>query len=269
VLSLSEAAAIKPAKLAREAKNVRILTIDVERFAGRWRSWDNQPRFLAANQMLQAPRVFCFAAKWLHEKKPVTFDERDGHEQMTRAAWDLMSAADVIVTYNGTKADVPWLNEHFLDYGLGPTAPFKHVDLIKTNRQRFNLPYRSLDYLAGRVLGAAKMKTDYTLWDLCEAGDEAAYKKMLAYNAKDVALTEQLMLELLPWITDMPHMGMLISDGDTQRCYACGRTITDAQRWSKPARAFVREYALYRCECQAWNRTTFLTGKAQYTRSVR
>lgn len=255
--------------LAREAKNVRILTLDVERFAGRWRSWDNQPRFLAANQMLQPPRVFCFAAKWLHEKKAVTFDERDGHQAMTEAAWDLMSQADVLVTYNGTKADVPWLNEHFLDYGLGPAAPFKHVDLIKTNRQRFNLPYRSLDYLSGRVVGASKIKTDYTLWDRCEAGDKDAYRDMLAYNCKDVVLTEQVMLELLPWITDMPHMGMLISDGEQHRCYACGRQITEAQRWSKPARAYVREYALYRCECQSWNRSTFLIGKGQFTRSVR
>jgi hypothetical protein len=255
--------------LAPAAKNVKILTLDVERFPGRWRSWDNQPRFLRADQMLQAPRVFCFAAKWLHDKKPVTFDERGGHREMTEQAWSLMSEADVLVTYHGTKADVPWLNEHFLDHKLGPTAPVKHIDLIKTNRARFNLPYRSLDYLSGRVLGNSKLKTDSTLWDRCEAGDEAAYAEMLAYNAKDVALTEQLMLEILPWITDMPHMGMLIADGEQHRCYACGRQITEAQRWAKPARAYVREYALYRCSCQAWNRSTFLTGKAQFTRSVR
>lgn len=263
-VSLSERLTLAPA-----AKSVRILTIDVERFAGRWRSWDNQPRFLAASQMLQPPRIFCFAAKWLDEKKPVTFDERGGHRKMIEAAWNLLSEADVIVTYNGTKADVPWLNEHFLDYNLGPSAPFKHIDLIKSNRQRFNLPYRSLDYLANRVMGVGKVKTDHELWDLCEVGDSAAYRKMLAYNCKDVVLTEQLMLEMLPWLTDLPHMGMLISDGEGQRCYACGRQITESQRWSKPARAYVREYALYRCSCQAWNRTTYLTGKAQHTRAIR
>lgn len=255
--------------LAKAAKNVRILTIDVERFPGRWRSWDNQPKFLSAAQMIQPPRIFMFAAKWLGEKKAITYDERNGHEAMIRAAWDLLSAADVIVTYNGTRADVRWLNDHFNDYRLGPAAPFKHIDLIKTNRQQFNLPYRSLDYLAGRVVGAHKIKTDHELWDQCEEGNPEAYAKMLAYNRKDVALTEQLMLELLPWITDMPHMGMLISDGQNQRCYACGRVITESQRWSKPARAFFREYALYRCECQAWNRTSFLTGKPQFTRPVR
>lgn len=255
--------------LAKAASNVKILTIDVERFPGRWRSWDNMPRFLRADQMIQAPRIFMIGAKWLHDKKPIVFDERDGHEAMIERSWDLLSEADVVCTYNGTKADVRWLNEHFLDYKLGPTAPFKHVDLIKSNRARFNLPYRSLDYLAGRVVGSHKDKTDGALWDRCEDGDDTAYDTMARYCGKDVTLTEQLMLELLPWITDMPHMGVLVSDGEQQRCYACARPLTEAQRWSKPARAYVREYALYRCRCQAWNRTTFLTGKPQYTRPVR
>jgi hypothetical protein len=219
--------------------------------------------------MLQPPRIFMFAAKWLHEKKPVVFDERAGHRAMIEQAWELLSQADVICTYNGSKADVPWLNEHFLDYGLGPAAPFKHVDLIKTNRARFNLPYRSLDYLAGRVLDAHKIKTDSELWDLCEAGDEAAYAKMTKYNVSDVRLTEHLMIELLPWLTDMPHMGLLISDGESMRCWACGAQITEKQRWSKPARAYVREYALYRCSCLAWNRSTWLAGNPLHTRPVR
>lgn len=256
--------------LSRAAKNVKVLTIDVERYPGRWRSWDNQPRFLRADQMIQPPRIFCFAAKWLHEKQPVTVDERGGHEQMTRAAWDLLSEADVVVTYNGTKADIPWLNEHFLDYNLGPAAPFKHVDLIKSNRQRFNLPYRSLDYLSGRVLGAAKMRTEGDLWTQCEAGDEAAYRKMLAYNVKDIALTEQLYLELIPWLTDQPHMGQLIDDGEAMRCAGCGHKLTEKDRWQKPARAYVRSYALYRCaRCGSWNRSTFLTGKPLLTRPVK
>lgn len=231
-------------RLDKAAKNVKILTLDVERFPGRWKSWDNMPRFLSADKMIQAPRIFMFAAKWLHEKKPVAWDERAGHAAMIEQAWNLISECDVLVTYNGTKADVPWLNEHFLDYGLGPTAPFKHIDLIKTNRQRFNLPYRSLDYLAGRVMGTGKVKTDGSLWDRCEDGDPAAYADMTKYNLGDVVLTESLMLELLPWITDMPHMGMLVSDGEQHRCYACGKPITAAQRWSKPARAYVREYAI-------------------------
>lgn len=256
-------------RLAPAAKNVKILTIDVERSPGRWYSWDPFPKFLGPEKLIDAPRIIAVAYKWLHEKKPVVIDERDGHEAMIRSAWEVISAADVIITYNGTKADVPWFNEHFLEYGLGPTAPVKHVDLIKSNRQRWNLPYRRLDYLAGRVLGSAKDHTTFQLWLDCLAGDDAAWKTMRKYAAKDVTLTEQLYLELLPWLTDQPHLGMLIQDGEGMRCSTCGQKITEENRWSKPARAFVREYALYRCQCTAWNRSTFLTGKAQFTRPVR
>lgn len=257
------------AKLSRAAKHVRILTLDVERAPGQWWSWDPFPKFLGPEKMTQAPRIMSFGAKWLHEKQTIVRDERAGHEAMIREAWELISEADVLVTYNGTKADVPWLGEHFLDYGLGPAAPVKHVDLIKTNRARWNLPYRRLDYLAGRVTGAGKDQTNFQLWLDCMAGDAAAWDRMNRYCAKDVKLTEQLYLELLPWLTDQPHMGSLIADGETFRCYACGEKLTPAQRWSKPARAYVRSYELYRCTCQAWNRSTFLTGTPQHTRPVR
>lgn len=257
------------ARLGKAAQHVKILTLDVERSPGRFWSWDPYPRFLSPEKMIEPPRIMSFAAKWLHEKQPIVADERAGHEVMIRQAWELISEADVMVTYNGTRADVKWLNEHFRDYGLGPAAPVKHVDLIKTNRDRWNLPYRRLDYLAGRVLGASKDHTDFQLWLDCLAGDPAAWDRMNRYCVKDVKLTEQLYLELLPWLTDQPHIGSLVADGEGMRCYACGRKLTPKHRWSKPARAYVRSYELFRCECQAWNRSTFLTGTAQFTRPVR
>lgn len=219
--------------------------------------------------MIEAPRIISFAAKWLDEKKPIVVDERGGHRAMIEHLWALLSEADVVVTYNGEKADIPWANEHFAEYRLGPPAPFKHVDLFKSNSARFKLPYRSLDFLAGRTLGAEKLKTDFSLWLGCLAGDEKSWSKMRSYNGKDVVLTEQLYLELLPWLKDQPHIGSIADDGEGMHCYACGRVLTAKHQWSKPARAYVRAYQLYRCECMAWNRSTFLKGTAQFTRPVR
>lgn len=269
-MKLRDAAERVPRRLAKAARNVKILTLDVERTPGVFYSWDVAPKFLGPEKLIERPRIMCFAAKWLHEKKPIVVDERGSHEVMVRAAWELISEADVLVTYNGTRADVPWLNEHFLEYGFGPAAPVKHVDLIKTNRKQWNLPYRRLDYLAGRVLDAGKQSTNFQLWLDCMAGDAAAWDRMRRYNAQDVRITEQLYLELLPWLTDSPHMGILVSDGNQSRCSYCGEGITESDLWSKPARAFVREYALYRCSrCKGWNRSTILIGKPQFTRPVR
>lgn len=265
-MSLAEAF---KAELAPAAAHVKILTLDVERSPGMFYSWGPVPKFLSPDKLIEAPRIICFGAKWMG-RKPVVVDERAGHEAMIRQAWDLLSEADAVVTYNGAKADIPWLNEHFLDYGLGPAAPFKHIDLIKTNRAQWSLPYRRLDYLAGRVLDAGKDPTEFQLWLDCLAGDDAAWKRMRDYNTKDVVLTEQLYLELLPWVVGGPHMGVLVGDGQTMRCHACGSVVTESDRVSKRARAYIREYGLYRCEhCGAWNRSTFLEGTRQHTRPVR
>jgi len=258
------------AQLSPAASTVKIGTIDIETTPHQMWSFDVTPRFLGPEKMIQPSRILSFAFKWLHEKTPLIVDERDGHEAMIRQAWTLLSDADVIVTYNGFKFDVPRLQDAFRDYRLGPPAPFKHVDLIKSNRAQFDLPYRRLDYLAGRVLNASKDKTDIDLWFACMAGDAKAWDRMRAYNAKDVVLTEQLYLELLPWLVDQPHMGMLIDDGEGHRCAFCGTVVTEEMRWAKPARAFVRSYTLYRCShCLGWNRSTLLRGTAQFRRRVR
>jgi DNA polymerase elongation subunit (family B) len=267
---LEELAALDAARKTTFDKSVKaqvkILTIDVERAPGSFLSWDPFPKFLGPEKMLQPSRIICFAAKWFGEKEVIFYDERDGHRQMIEAAWRLLTEADVVVTYNGDKADVPWFNEHFADYGLGPAAPFKSVDLIKSNRQRFNLPYRRLDYLASRYIGASKDHTDFQLWLDCMAGDEKQWARMRRYNENDVRLTEKVYLRLLPWITNSPHFGMLT--GQSRACPFCGSP--KLVRTGKTVAAFVQKYSLLRCQaCLGWSREVFKMQDPNFTRAVR
>jgi hypothetical protein len=265
-VSLAERA--KLPRLAKAAKHVKVLTIDVERAPGVGYFWDPWGANITPDKMQSEPRIMSFAAKWLGDKNVIFHDERSGHEAMIRAGWDLLSEADIVVTYNGEKADIPWFNEHFADYGLGPTAPFKSVDLIKSNRKKFKLVYRRLDYLAGRYVGAVKDHTDFQLWLDCLAGDAKQWARMQKYNENDVRLTEKLYLQLLPWLVDQPHMGVMIGDGNQRRCSFCGGA--KLRLHTKQVHAFVRTYQLFRCEsCLGWNRSTILTGQGQFTRPIR
>lgn len=262
-MSLSD----KANQLAPIAKNIRILTVDVERAPGMGYFWDAWGTNITPDKLISPPRMICFAAKWLGDKQVIFHDERDGHENMIRAAWDLLTEADVVITYNGEKADIPWFNEHFADYRLGPAAPFKSVDLIKTNRKRFKLTYRRLDYLAGRYLGASKDHTDWQLWLDCMAGDPVAWDKMRRYNENDVRLTERLYLQLLPWLTDQPHIGVLSGVSAEWSCPTCGSSKITKQQ--KLANAYIRQYTLFRCDhCGAWLRDQFLRGEPVRTRKV-
>lgn len=255
-------------KLDKRARNIRILTLDIERAPAIGYAWDMWQQNITPDKLISPPRTMCFAAKWLGDRNVTVIDERDGHQAMIEKAWELISEADVLITYNGEKADIPWLNEHFADYGLGPAAPYKSVDLIKTNRRQFKLPYRRLDYLAGRYMGEAKHHTEFQLWIDCMAGDPKAWDRMRKYNANDVVLTEKLYLRMLPWLVDQPHIGVLSGVRSEWTCPRCGSDKITKQE--KVTNAFVRQYSLWRCSnCLGWLRDQFLRGEPVRTRSVR
>ncbi len=268
-MSIRDALAAERA-LVKNAPRARILTIDIEFFPGTAYWWSALDQFLPTERYITTPRLACFAAKWLGDKEVLFHDEREGAGPMAQAAWDLLTEADVVITYNGHRYDLPHLNETFADHGLGPAAPFKHVDLIKTNKQRFALPSRKLDYLAGRLGVGSKMKHEgFDLWRKCMDGDTKAWDTMRRYNMQDVRITERVYLQLLPWLDGQTHIGVIGGANKGWACPQCGSTVT---AWHKKVRAFVREYQLYRCDnptCRAWSRSNFLTGEPVFTRPVR
>lgn len=267
-MSLAAKVAAK-AKLDPVAKHVRLLTLDIETRPMITYGWGLFKQFHSIDQIVDHGGLLCFAAKWLGSNEVLFWSERDGHDTMVQAAWDVMSQADVLVTYNGFKFDVPKLNNEFLLSGLGPTAPFKHVDLMRSNRRQFQLASRKLDYLAQRTgTGHKTHHTGFQLWTDCMAGDEKAWALMERYNKQDVRLTEQLYLKLLPWLVDQPHIAVMAGDTSGWRCPHCGSA--KVTNYGKKVHAFVRSYQLMRCaDCLGWARSVFLEGTAQFTRPVR
>jgi len=260
----------RAAQLDKVASSVRILTIDIETRPMVVYSWGLFKQFHSIDQIVDHGGMLCFAAKWLGEKNTLFYSvEHDGYEVMVQAAWDLLTAADIVITYNGNRFDIPRLNNEFMLAGLGPAAPFKSVDLIKSNRKQFDLASRKLDYLAQRNgAGHKTHHTGFKLWTDCMAGDQRAWVLMEKYNRQDVALTERLYLKLLPWLIDQPHVGVMSGDSNGWRCPHCGSD--KIRQHGKKVHAFVRSYQLYRCsKCQGWLRSNFLTGEPQFTRSVR
>lgn len=237
--------------LAPEAKNVKILTIDIEwrpMQSYHWGLWDQN---VGITQIVDDGGLLCFAAKWFGRKEIMFFSENDGHDFMVRQAHSLLSQADIVVTYNGDKYDVKKLNQEFMLAGMGPAKPFKSIDLVKTNRNRFDLPSRKLDYLVQRTGVGAKVKHQgFDLWIGCMNGDADAWKLMEKYNRGDVKVTEGAYVRLLPWITNAPHLAMFT--GDTFACPHCGsRKLTRDGATS----TLLQRYPLFQCgNCTGWSR---------------
>lgn len=253
--------------LAEDAKNVRILTIDIESkpmLVYSWGLWDQNH---SIGQIVDHGGMICFAAKWAGTDEIIFKSvHHDGYKAMLQSAWDLLTEADIIVTYNGVRYDVKRLNNEFLLAGMRPPKPYKHVDLIKTNKARFDLPSRKLDYLVQRLgIGAKQDTGGFQLWIDCMAGDTAAWETMRTYNIQDVKVTEAAYLRLLPWLTDSPHLGMYSADGKI--CPYCGskKLKTDGN-----VHTYVQSYWAFECgHCGGWSRSTGRLQDATVTRSIR
>jgi len=231
----------------------RVLTIDIESKPMQAYVWSKKADWIPDSMLIDPGGMMCFAAKWLGDDEVLYYSDYDnGHAATVRAAHDLLSRADVVITYNGDRYDVKRLNNEFLQAGLAPPKPFRSIDLFKTNRARFDLPSRKLDYIAQATgVGAKVEHAGFQLWIDCMGGDPEAWAKMREYNEGDVRLTERLYVRLLPWLTNVPHMGMFSTEGgDCPYCAHESLTKSGTNTYT-----FVQEYELFSCDnCGGWSR---------------
>jgi hypothetical protein len=254
-------------KLAPEAKNIRILTLDIEwrpMVSYHWGLWDQN---ISMGQIIDDGGLLCFAAKWMGSKEILFYSENDGHQVMVQAAHDLLTEADILVTYNGDKYDIKKLNGEFMLAKMSPPKPFKSIDVMKSNKGRFDLPSRKLDFLAQRTgVGAKTVHTGFALWVDCIAGDPKAWALMEKYNRQDVKVTEGCYLRILPWMTNTPHLGMY-----TQGQFSCPYCAsTKLKRHVDPTHTLVQAYTLFECtNCHGWVRGVTRQQDPTRTRAIR
>lgn len=236
--------------LREVTRDPRILTLDIEVSPAIVMSWGLHEQRISTDAVLEAPRVLCFAAKWIGEKRIRFHDERDGRQEMIEAAWNLLNDADIVVTYNGPSFDNKHLRREMLHAGLTPPSPWQDVDLLRVNRREFRHLSNKLGFVVDSLgLDSKEDSGGLATWKAVLDGDEKAWARMRRYCKQDVAVTEQLFHVLRPWIK-LPHAGLWT--GDQAGCYACASTrlIPDGVVRSK-ANAWLQ----LRCDdCGAWNR---------------
>jgi len=194
--------------------------LDIETSPNTAHIWGLRDQYINPEHLLESSYVLCWAAKW-HGQREVMFASVNNMkpENMLRKIHDLVSEADAVVHYNGSRFDMPILNKEFLLHHLAPPAPYKQIDLLKVVRKEFRFPSNKLDYIAQRLgLGKKTPHEGYQLWVKCMNKDPAAWKVMEKYNKQDVVLLEKVYDRLLPWIKSHPNHNLYGGDG----CPNCG-----------------------------------------------
>lgn len=197
--------------------------LDIETAPHRVYVWGLWKQNVAINQIVEPGYTLCWAAKWYGQKK-VMFDSvhESNAREMTKHVHKLLDEADVVCHYNGSKFDIPTLNNEFMLCNLSPPSQYKELDLLKTARQRFRFPSNKLDYISQQLgLGEKTKHMGMDMWRDCMDGCPKAWRIMKRYNKQDVKLLEDLYLKLLPWIKAHPNWGLYL-DSDRPTCRNCG-----------------------------------------------
>lgn len=231
---------------------MKILLLDIEcapNLATVWGIWQQN---IALNQLLESSYTLCYAAKWYGESK-IMFDSvyKSNRKHMLQGIHKLMDEADAIVHYNGLQFDIKMLNGEFLQSGMPPPSPAKHIDLLRVARSQFRFVSNKLDYVAQR-LGLGK-KTDHEgheLWLKVMNNDRAAWKRMEEYNKNDVILLEKIYDKFKGWISNHPNHN---SFSNITVCPNCNSTRLTKQG------SFItssRKYQRYQCkDCGKWSKS--------------
>lgn len=233
--------------------SARVLYLDLETRPLELYGWGLFNQNFGINQIKNPDGVISFASKWRGGRSTDFFSvHHHGKEEMVQRAWDALDKCHILVTWNGKRFDEPWLKREFIQAGLTPPSPFKHLDLFQTAKRQFRFPSNKLDYVSQALGLTGKVSTGgFDLWLKCMAGDDKAWAKMRTYNKRDVTVLEELHERMLPYIKGHPHMG-LYEDGERDCCQNCASE--DLQR-----RGFAYTplgvYQQYRCNpCGTWSR---------------
>lgn len=201
---------------------MKILLLDIETAPNVAYVWGLFKENIPLARLVDSGYVLCWSAKWIGSNE-ILFDSinRSGEVKMLKGIHDLLSEADAVIHYNGSRFDIPTLNKEFLLYGLLPPATYKQIDLLRTVRKEFRFVSSKLDYVAQALNVGAKVKhAGFQMWIDCMNNDAEAWKQMEEYNIGDVLVLEKVYYKLLPWIKNHPNVGLHNDIGEI--CPNCG-----------------------------------------------
>lgn len=234
---------------------MRVLILDIETSPNLAYVWGLRNQFVAINQIEQSSEMLSWAAKWRGSDE-VFFGSvhHNGKQEMVEGVHEMLEEADVVVTFNGERFDLPILNQEFLFAGMAPPKPYMSVDLYRTVSRRFRTPSNKLAYWLERLGLEGKTETGgFDLWKQCMLGDEEAWATMIQYNTDDVVRTEQLMEKILPWIPNFPVEASTNEEGEAVVKCSCGSCRIQRRGYKRTASGL--HYRQYACmDCGRWFR---------------
>jgi uncharacterized protein YprB with RNaseH-like and TPR domain len=209
----------------------KILIFDIETAPVLAYVWGLKDQNVAVNQIHSDSHIIAWAAKWFCKSGVIYRDQRNARRieddrKILRDLWKLLDEADIVITQNGKNFDTPKLNARFIEHGMQPPSPYKHLDTYQIARSAAKFTSNKLEYLTEKLCTKyKKLKHEkfpgFALWAECLKGNVAAWNEMRRYNIHDVLATEELYMKIRAWAP--PTAPRAFNVGHlTQQCPTCG-----------------------------------------------
>lgn len=246
----------KPKIFSKNKGLPKVLLLDIETAIMEVYTYGIYEQVIRPNQIKKDWFVLSWSAKWLYssEVKSSVVTTREAilrdDKRIVSELWKLLDEADIIITHNGNRFDLPKINTRLLVHGFPPPSYYRTIDTLSVARQVFGFTSNKLDYL-NKALGI-DLKDDMGMedWIECGKGNKEKLEKMEKYNRGDVINLEDLYLVVRPWIQNHPNIGAYIeTEGGV--CRNCGSSTLD---WKGYYHTNTGKYREFRCECGAIGR---------------
>lgn len=199
----------------------------------------------------------CWSAKWLFDSHTYSYKltstevKQENDKRILTILRTYLNEADIVVTHNGEKFDLPRINTRFLLLNIPLPTPYQSIDTYKVVKNQFAFSSNKLDFLATKFNLPNKIETTFDLWAKCVEGDRDALIQMEEYNRYDVELLENVYLRLRPYIKNHPNLGLYL-ELTSLVCPNCGSTNLHLE---STYYTNTNKYNLFRCECGALARS--------------
>lgn len=240
-------------------KDPRVLVLDCETAPMIAYVWGRRDQNIATNQIKNDWHLMSYACKWLGTPAYATFysDQRnekhiENDKALLEELWVMLDSADILITQNGKNFDSRKINARFIEHGMTPPSPYKHLDTYQIVRRVADFSSNSLEFLTSKLCTKYKKLTHakypgMTLWKECLAGNMKAWDEMKKYNIHDVLATEELYMKLRAWAPANAPKPYQVSDV-TKQCGVCGTTgLLNARGHGCNKKGIYQKYQCQKC----------------------
>ncbi len=140
----------------------------------------------------QAPLVYR-----IDQFSPKTNQPFDDERQLLEAVTEILENSTLVITYNGSKFDIPTLKTRRLLHGMRPSSVFAHLDLLQVIRQeRLTFHSKAQAVIMRQLAAWRKVEFEEQLWLKAMRGDKAALDYIVERCISDCRGLEQLYFAL-------------------------------------------------------------------------